>query len=140
MWTITREKNSLGASPRRDRKATTYMCGTSTSHFAFPDVTSTRAEWEYSSHDDVKSWHANTCAILCQRPNLQPPTPMQHTDKTLNIYRETLYPTLTQFDIREIVEDNNVDDNPHNNDEIRTSHRVQGARILGYTVTAAEKE
>ena len=106
-------------------------------HFAFPDVTPSRDEWEHSSHDEVKTWHANTRAVLCQRPDLQPPTSMQDTSKTLSIYREALYPTLTQFGIRDIVEDNA---SPHNNDEVRVSYREHGARLVGYTVTAAEKE
>ena len=37
----------------------------------------------------------------------------------------------------EIVEDNA---SPHNNDAIRASHTANNVRIVGYTVTAAEKE
>ena len=62
---------------------------------------------------------------------------MQDTAKTLSIYTEALYPTLRQFGIDEIVEDNA---SPHNNDDIRQSHRDNNARIVGYTATAAEKE
>ena len=39
--------------------------------------------------------------------------------------------------MRDIVEDNA---SPHNNETIRQCHRDNGARIVGYTATAAEKE
>ena len=39
--------------------------------------------------------------------------------------------------MRDIVEDNA---RPHNNDKIRACHRENGARIVGYTATEAEKE
>ena len=63
-------------------------------HFAFPDATPPEAEWSYSTHAEVKKWHDDTRATLAQHPELQPPTTMQDTEKTLDIYREALYPTL----------------------------------------------
>ena len=45
---------------------------------------------------------------------------MQDTAKTLEIYREAMYPTLAAQRINSIVEDNA---SPHNNDKIRESHR-----------------
>ena len=62
---------------------------------------------------------------------------MQDTSKTLEIYQEALYPTLQEWGLDEIVEDNA---SPHNNDVIRQSHRDNGARIVGYSATPAEKE
>ena len=106
-------------------------------HFDYPDVTPPRAEWEHSSYGEVKQWHDDTRAVLSQRPDLQPPTSMQDTAKTLQIYQEALYPTLRQFGLDEIVEDNA---SPHNNESIRASHQANNVRIVGYTATAAEKE
>ena len=57
-------------------------------HVAYPDETPPRAEWEHSSFDEVKTWHAQTRAVLAQRADLQPPTGMQDTAKTLEIYEE----------------------------------------------------
>ena len=62
---------------------------------------------------------------------------MQDTTKTLEIYAEALYPTLREWGMDEIVEDNA---SPHNNDDIRQSHRANNVRIVGYSVTPAEKE
>ena len=106
-------------------------------HFAFPDVTPPEAEWSFSTHAEVKKWHDDTRAALAQHPELQPPTTMQDTEKTLEIYREALYPTLRQWGFDEIVEDNA---SPHNNDAIRQSHADNNTRIVGYTATPAEKE
>ena len=61
---------------------------------------------------------------------------MQDTVKTLEIYRENLYPTLQRFGLTDIVEDNA---SPHNNQTIRDSHRDNGARIVGYVATESEK-
>ena len=55
----------------------------------------------------------------------------------MEIYEEALYPTLRRLQIDQIVEDNAI---PHNNERIRASHRDNGARIVGYSVTAAEKD
>ena len=71
------------------------------------------------------------------REDLQPPTGMQDTSKTLEIYEEALYPTLTRFGIDEIVEDNA---SPHNNDTIRASHTEHNVRIVGYDATDEDKE
>ena len=107
-------------------------------HFQFPDADPPEGPlWLYSRHSEVKVWHDATRAALAQHPELQPPTSMQDTAKTLQIYSEALYPTLRQWGLEEIVEDNA---SPHNNDNIRQSHRENGARIVGYNATAAEKE
>ncbi len=95
-------------------------------HFDSPDEDPPRAEWEHSSYDEVRQWHNDSRAVLAQRPDLQPPTSMQDTAKTLSIYREALYPTLRQFGIDEIVEDNA---SPHNNDAIRASHTDNNVRV-----------
>ena len=62
---------------------------------------------------------------------------MQDTAKTLEIYAEALYPTLREWGMDEIVEDNA---SPHNNDAIRQSHRDNNVRIVGCNTTPAEKE
>ena len=62
---------------------------------------------------------------------------MQDTAKTIEIYEEALYPTLTRLGLDQIVEDNA---SPHNNDTIRASHTAHNVRIVGYTATEAEKE
>ena len=62
---------------------------------------------------------------------------MQDTAKTLQIYRDALYPALTRFAIDELVEDNA---SPHNNETIRQSHRDHNVRIVGYEATEEEKE
>ena len=74
--------------------------------------------------------------MLAQREDLQPPTCMQDTAKTLQIYEDALYPTLLQQGINSIVEDNA---SPHNNQSIRDSHRRHGVRIVGYEATEEEK-
>ena len=56
----------------------------------------------------------------------------------MEIYVEELYPTSRRLRIDQIVDDNV---SPHNNDTIiRVSHRVNDTRIVGYSVTAAEKK
>ena len=62
---------------------------------------------------------------------------MQDTSKTLEIYDTALYPTLQQWGMDEIVEDNA---SPHNNDVIRKSHDDNNVRIVGYSATPADKE
>ena len=62
---------------------------------------------------------------------------MQDTAKTIEIYEEALYPTLTRLGLDHIVEDNA---SPHNNDTIRASHTGHDVHIVGYTATAEEKE
>ena len=106
-------------------------------HFDFPDQDPPRAEWEHSSYDEVKAWHDSSRAALAQHPRLQPPTSMHDTAKTLQIYRDALYPTLRRWGMRDVVEDNA---SPHNNDVIRESHRDNNVRLVGYTATPAEKE
>ena len=106
-------------------------------HFDFPDEDPPRTEWEHSTYDEVKRWHDDSRAVLSQRPDLQPPTGMQDTKKTLEIYEEALYPVMQDWDITELVEDNA---SPHNNDEIRSSHRRHGVNIVGYNATERQKE
>ena len=53
---------------------------------------------------------------------------LQDTIKTLHIYTEALYPTLTRLGIKHIVEDNA---SSHNNDRIRQSRTVDGVEIVG---------
>ena len=106
-------------------------------HFRFPDHNPPRNLCERSSYKEVRDWHNDSRAVLAQRPDLQPPTSMQDTAKTLEIYREALYPTLRQYGLDQIVEDNT---SPHNNDSIRASHTAHNVRIVGYSVTADEKE
>ena len=106
-------------------------------HFEFPDTTPPEDDWLYSRHSEVKAWHDSSRADLAQHPELQPPTSMQDTAKTLQIYQEALYPTLRQWGLEDIVEDNA---SPHNNDTIRQSHRDNHVRLVGYSATAAEKE
>ena len=107
-------------------------------HFEWPDHNPTQEEtvWFESEFDEVKEWHAASPAVLAAREDLQPPTCMQDTAKTLEIYAKALYPTLRRLGINEIVEDNA---SPHNNDDIRQSHTDNHARIIGYTATEDEK-
>ena len=106
-------------------------------HFDHPDSDPPEAEWLYSTHGEVKGWHDVSRAVLAQREDLQPPTSMQDTAKTLQIYREALYPTLHAWGLDEIVEDNA---SPHNNDTIRQSHHDNNIRIVGYRATPDDKE
>ena len=106
-------------------------------HFEFPDEIPHEDEWLESTYGEVKEWHSYSRAILAQREDLQPPNGMQDTAKTLEIYAETLYPTLRRFHINQIVEDNA---SPHNNATIRQSHLDNNAHIVGYTATDEEKE
>ena len=64
-------------------------------HFDFPDTTPPENDghWFSSTFGEVKEWHQASRAVLAQRPDLQPPTSMQDTTKTLQIYEEALYPT-----------------------------------------------
>ena len=63
-------------------------------HFRFPDEDPHEDNWHYSSFGEVKGWHAASRAVLVTRADLQPPTCMQDTAKTLEIYEDTLYPGL----------------------------------------------
>ena len=105
-------------------------------HFDSPDETPPDCEQFVSTQEDVQRWHQRSRAVLAQREDLQPPTCMQDTAKTLEIYEEALYPTLLQQGINSIVEDNA---SPHNNQTIRDSHRRHGANIVGYDATEEEK-
>ena len=87
-------------------------------HYQFPDEDppyEAGGAWEHSSFEEVKAWHAASRADLATRPDLQPPTCMQDTSKTLEIYNEALYPTMRRLVLRDVVEDNA---SPHNNDDI----------------------
>ena len=106
-------------------------------HFDFPDEDPPRAEWEHSTYEEVKTWHEASRAVLASRPDLQPPTCMQDTAKTLDIYNNALYPAMQRLGLVEVVEDNAA---PHNNDDIRVSHRDHNIRIVGYQATDDEKQ
>ena len=106
-------------------------------HFAFPDTTPPQDQWLYSSYGEVREWHAASRTVLVQRPDLQPPTCMQDTAKTLEIYNTALYPTMASLHIDQLVEDNA---SPHNNEKIRESHHRHNIRIVGYEATPAQKE
>ena len=107
-------------------------------HFDYPDHDPPENEWQYCSyHHEVQKWHRASRHVLAARADLQPPTTMQDTSKTLEIYRTALYPTLTEWGMDQIVEDNA---SPHNNDVIRRSHDDNNVRIVGYVVTEVEKE
>ena len=88
-------------------------------HFAYPDEDLPENVWYYSTFGEVKKWHRDSRHVLSQRADLQPPTCMQDTAKTISIYEETLYPTLIRLGLDQVVEDNA---SPHNNDTIRASH------------------
>ena len=90
-----------------------------------------------STFKEVRAWHQVSRAVLAQRDDLQPPTCMQDTEKTLEIYNEALYPTMQQQRMTKLVEDNT---SPHNNDKIHASHRDHNLQIVGYRATEAEKE
>ena len=107
-------------------------------HFQYPneDIPAGARVW-HSSFDEVRKWHADSRAVLATRDDLQRPTTMQDTAKTLEIYADALYPTLRRLGINSIVEDNA---SPHNNAKIRASHEQHGVNIVGYTATEAEKE
>ena len=106
-------------------------------HFRYPDTTPPENQWFVSSYGEVREWHAASRAILLQRPDLQPPTTMQDTEKTLEIYEEALYPTMARLGLNQLVEDNA---SPHNNQRIRDSHTAHNIQIVGYEATAVEKD
>lgn len=114
-----------------DRRTISYC-----EHFAFPDGTPPDHNQFETEFDEVQEWHQASRAMLAQREDLQPPTQMQDTAKTLEIYEDALYPTLLQQGINSIVEDNA---SPHNNQSIRDSHRRHAVNIVGYEATEAEK-
>ena len=107
------------------------------SHFQFPDGDPPENQWLFSSFGEVQEWHRASRHVLAQREDLRPPTSMQDTRKTMQIYNEALYPTLTTWGLNKIVEDNA---SPHNNETIRESHRAHNVHIVGYTATEDEKE
>lgn len=106
-------------------------------HFVYPDTTPPENCWFVSGYDEVREWHAASRAVLLERPDLQPPTAMQDTAKTLQIYEEALYPTMRRLGLTQLVEDNA---SPHNNEKIRERHRRHGVSIVGYEATDAEKD
>ena len=107
-------------------------------HFDFPDADPPESPetWHCSTYGEVKGWHDDSRAYLAQREDLQPPSGMQDTAKTLEIYNEALYPTMAALGITQMVEDNA---SPHNNQRIRDSHIEHGIQIVGYSATVAEK-
>jgi len=108
-------------------------------HFDFPDEDPPESPdaWFTSSFEEVQAWHRDSRDALMMRQDLQPPTCMQDTAKTISIYEEALYPTLTRLGLSSVVEDNA---SPHNNQVIRDSHRDHNVAIVGYTATDEEKE
>ena len=54
-------------------------------HFRFPDEMPAERHWFNSTHQEVKEWHTASRAVLAQRDDLQPPTAMQDTVKTLQV-------------------------------------------------------
>ena len=80
-----------------------------------------------STFKEVRAWHQASRAVLAQRDDLQPPTCMQDTEKTLEIYNEALYPTMRRLGLRDVVEDNA---SPHNNNDIRQSHRDNNVHFI----------
>ena len=69
-------------------------------------------------------------------PTLKPPSIGQDCDKTLEIYREFLYPVMRRFRLKHLVEDNA---SPHNSEKIREVHRQKRMVIVGYEATETEK-
>ena len=106
-------------------------------HFEYPDDDPPENAWMYSSYREVREWHAASHHVLAAREDLQPPTSMQDTAKTLAIYNDALYPTMQQWGLDQLVEDNA---SPHNNNTIRASHADNNINIVGYTATPAEKQ
>ena len=106
-------------------------------HFLYPDEDPPQNRWHQSTFKEVRDWHRASRAVLAQRADLQPPTCMQDTAKTLEIYREALYPTMRELGINQLVEDNA---SPHNNDTIRASHTHHNINIVGYRATEAQKD
>ena len=105
-------------------------------HFVNPEFDPPRNDCEVSSYDDVKDCHAESHVRLTLKPTLKPTSIGQDCDKTLEIYREFLYPVMRRQRIKHLVEDNA---SPHNSDKIRTVHRQQRITIVGYEATEAEK-
>ena len=60
-------------------------------HFQFPDHTPTENQWLFSSFGEVKEWYRAIRRVLAQREDLQSPTCMQDTQKTIDIYEQALY-------------------------------------------------
>ena len=106
-------------------------------HFTFPDSDPPQDEWLMSTYGEVRDWHQASRVVLSQREDLQPPTCMQDTAKTLEIYNEALYPTMQAYGLEQLVEDNA---SPHNNDTIRESHRQHNLQIVGYRATDEQKD
>ena len=87
VWRITESRH------REDRFGTTDViryCD----HFENPQADPVRDECEVSSCADVKQWHADSHAKLATDPTLKPPSVGQDIAKTLEIYREFLYPVM----------------------------------------------
>ena len=110
-----------------------YYCD----HLASPDVDPPLNQCEYSSYNDVRTWHQNTRDKLARMPTQKPPRVGQDTDKTLAIYEDHLYPALTTYRLTHIVEDNA---SPHNSKRIRQKHTEKGVTLVGYEATDTEKE
>lgn len=105
-------------------------------HFANVDADPPRDQCEVSSYREVKEWHEATRDRLAQEPTLRPPTVGQDIDKTLQIYRDFLYPVMRRHRLTHLVEDNA---SPHNSERVRRMHHARGITIVGYEATDEEK-
>ena len=110
---------------------------------------------EVSLYDEVKEWHKLSRAELSLRSDLQPASGkmicivycnfhhpytrphsywyllacwlgMQDTQRTLEIYKEFLYPHMRELGLKYPVDDNV---SPHSNDIIRQSHKDHGCNV-----------
>ena len=129
VWRVTESRH------REERFGTTDViryCN----HFENLDGDPVRDECEVSSYDDVKDWHGASHAKLALEPTLKLPTIGQDTEKTLQIYREYLYPVMRRERLKHLVEDNA---SPHNSQCIRDAHRAERITIVGYEATEADK-
>ena len=120
---------------RRDSAQLTSF-DTDFNHFENLDGDPVRDECEVSSYDDVKDWHGASHAELALEPTLKLTTVGQDTEKTLQIYREFIYPVMRRERLTQLVENNA---SPHNPQCIRDTHRAERITIVGYGATEADK-
>ena len=85
-------------------------------HFTNLGVDPHDDDCEKSSYGEVRDWHVESADRLTREPALKPPTVGQDIDKTLQIYEDFLYPTMTVNRLVHVVEDNA---SPHNSNRIR---------------------
>lgn len=91
-------------------------------HFDHVDDEPDTNLWECSLYSEVKLWHALSAEKLRSRADLAVPSGLQDAKKTLQIYRDALYPYMIEHNLTELVEDNA---SPHNNETIRSEHAKQ---------------